>query len=114
MSYESTYPVNMPTQAAKDAYQIIRDGELASRRAQFGAAVWNIQGWLQGQVLGTPDAQPVWSESASVSATIDEPTALATLQQLAGEGDATQAIAPALIVMVVKYLLSLLLDRVLT
>lgn len=51
------YPASFPTECISDLISIVRDGmdELIKRKAEAGLHIWNIQGFAQSVLLGSPD-----------------------------------------------------------
>jgi len=55
------YPPKLESDVVLLIIDIVRQGQILERKAEFGEAVWNVQGVLQGIFLGIPgdDPQPV-------------------------------------------------------
>jgi hypothetical protein len=50
----TAYPSEVPQDSALDIVHLFRDGEVFTQRALFASAVWNVQGYLQGLLIGNP------------------------------------------------------------
>ena len=52
------YPDSLPTECVGELIRIVRGGTIVPERAAFAANAWNVQGYLQGVILGDPDPLP--------------------------------------------------------
>jgi hypothetical protein len=48
------YPVSLPLEAAQLCLEITKTRAIAARKAEFGLASWNVQGYIQRVTLGMP------------------------------------------------------------
>lgn len=60
----TTYPVNLPLDAVQKLIEIVKSKKLVERKAEFGLAAWNVQGFGQKMLLGNPDTVPITSSIA--------------------------------------------------
>lgn len=59
------YPVSLPLDAVKSLVAIVKSGKIAESKADFGLAVWNVQGYLQSKALSV-DFPISFSATASI------------------------------------------------
>jgi hypothetical protein len=52
-----SYPSDVPQDSILDIVHLFRDGQVVEQRALFANAIWNVQGYLQGILLGNPFIQ---------------------------------------------------------
>ena len=79
------YPTVFPIVEIKKVVEIIRGGQISENIAELAHAIWVVQGYAQGMILG--DASPL---AAPVD--VENFDAVATLEKMAAE-DATAQMA---------------------
>lgn len=50
------YPTTLPMESVTNLIRIVRNGTIQSEIKEFAADIWNVQGYLQSIIPGTPDA----------------------------------------------------------
>lgn len=53
------YPPHLESEVILLIVEIVRNGQIVEKKAEFGEAIWNVQGVLQGFLLGVPDGEPL-------------------------------------------------------
>ena len=81
------YPTIFPIIEIKKIVEIIRGGQVSENIAELAHAIWVVQGYAQGMILG--DASPL---SAPVD--VENFDAVATLEKMADEGATAQMAVP--------------------
>lgn len=71
---EAKYPSEFPTDSVMTLASIVKSGQIAARKDEFALSVWNVQGFVQGQLLG-PGALNV---KAALPVIVDEQDAIET------------------------------------
>lgn len=74
------YPAVLPLEAAQLCLQITKERAIQARKAEFGLASWNVQGYIQRVTLGMPalpgDPDPAETVPAIEEAVFDLEEAL--------------------------------------
>lgn len=110
--YEASFPTNMPIQAARDLWRWARKGELVANKADAALAAWNVIGYGAGLAVGGQAV--IGDEQAS-----QEPEFLfdelgeSCDDQLTTEEPVAQAVSPLVWITVAKWVLEVLLPRIL-
>lgn len=68
----TAYPTDLPLAEIKSVIDIVRAGEIVSRKSDFAHDVWVVQGYAQRFVLGSP---PDISLAQAVSEECEDPVA---------------------------------------
>lgn len=50
------YPTVLPLTCVQTCIEIVRNRQLAERKQEFAHCGWNVQGYIQGTLLGQPSA----------------------------------------------------------
>lgn len=58
----TAYPTQLPLDAVQKLIEIVKTKAIQERKAEFGLAAWNVQGYAQSMLLGNPLAQAMFQQ----------------------------------------------------